>query len=301
MKVLATWFVAILLESYICHSGNQPANMVYPIRVPSILLSSKEVSTSSCPSQFSTDIMSRKTREIINSNYRLRPCNCGGPGWTRIGLINMSDSNQYCPSNFNLTTSPIRGCGRQSNGRFICDSIILPVTGLNYSTVCGRIYAYQYGVMNGFRYSLYINTSSTIESPYVHGLSITHGKKGARQHIWTFVGADIKVNELSSCSCSNNNSVWPHRVPSYVGQSYFCDSGNPDDYDGNTFRVYTDKLMRNGEGCPSYSSCCTFNMPPWFCKALEKPTTDDLELRLCNFRTHYGGNILINLMEIYVK
>ena len=75
--------------------------------------------------------------------HHTRPCSCGGQGWTRVAYLNMSDLNQQCPTNWNLTTSPARGCGRSSSGILTCDSVMYPVNGSNYSTVCGRVNAVQ--------------------------------------------------------------------------------------------------------------------------------------------------------------
>ena len=53
------------------------------------------------------------------------PCACGGPGqWTRIAHLDMSDPSQQCPSNWSLTTMPIRGC--HSPGSPFCGSAIYP-------------------------------------------------------------------------------------------------------------------------------------------------------------------------------
>ena len=36
--------------------------------------------------------------------------------------------------------------------------------------------------------------------------------------------------------------------------------------------------LANGNGTGS-STCCQFNNPPWFCKQLPEPTTEDIEIR----------------------
>ena len=38
----------------------------------------------------------------------------------------------------------------------------------------------------------------------------------------------------------------------------------------------------DGQGCGPTSSCCTFNSPPWFNVTLPFPTTDNIEVRICN-------------------
>ena len=125
-----------------------------------------------------------------------------------MAYLNMSELQQTCPSNWNLSTSPVQGCGRFSTGRRTCDSVVYTVNGRKYSSVCGKIIAYHKGVGLGFP-SLWRNTPVPIEEIYVSGVSITHGPPGARQHIRTLVGAlneiDNQFNGEYNCPCSNTN------------------------------------------------------------------------------------------------
>ena len=100
----------------------------------------------------------------------------------------------------------------------------------------------------------------------------------------------------------NSALTWPYKIPSYVGDSYFCDTGtqtftNPDD-DNKVFMV--DPLW-DGEGCGGSSTCCSFNSPPWFCQRLKYHTSDDLVLRLCTYYPSFYEDKLVSLFEIYVK
>ena len=102
-----------------------------------------------------------------------------------------------------------------------------------------------------------------------------------------------------NCPCTNTNVFWPHQVPSFINNNYFCDTGNPGPGIIST-AYYTDDPLWDGKGCSSTSTCCEFNSPPWFCKSLSQPTSDDLEIRNC-----YGDNLsyedkLISLMDVYI-
>ena len=110
------------------------------------------------------------------------------------------------------------------------------------------------------------------------GVSLTHGQT-PRQHIWTFT------------SLYYSNTVTDLESPPFVGQDYFCEAGTS----------YEDPLW-DGQGCDGGTtmSCCSFNNPPWFCKELPQPTTDDIELRLCLNQDAVDENILIELVEIYI-
>ena len=222
--------------------------------------------------------------------------------------LNMADSGTSCPDNLTLHEGQVRGCGRRKSYEdFTCDSVLIPVT-MNYSMICGRIYAYQRGVSYAFSYSVYDRPSlgvDGIEYPYVSGLSLTHGVVGQRKHVWTFAGAVVEIGHYnnntllpSSCPCINPALTWPYKVPSYVGDSYFCDTGaHTRIY--NT--LYMDDPLWDGEGCGGSSTCCSLNNPPWFCQHLKYHTSDDLELRLCSYDYRDYEDKLISLVEIYVK
>ena len=252
------------------------------------------ITSSTCPSQKDIETLHKRFNERLTQP-------CGGAGWTRVAYLNMADPQQTCPSNWTLTTSPVRGCRRSSFGRQTCDSVVYPVNGRKYSSVCGKIIAYHKGIGLGFS-SVRINTTVTIEAVYVSGVSITHGPPGARQHVWTFVGAlneiDPHYNGRYNCPCSNTTATWAHEVPSFISNDYFCDTGNRGP--GFNFTAfYLNDLLWDGEGCGSTSSCCEFNSPPWFYKFLPQPTTDDLEIRLCG--RYRSENKIISLVDIYFR
>ena len=221
----------------------------------------------------------------------------------------MADTGTSCPANWTLHEEPVRGCGKTTDGHYTCDSGLIPVT-MNYSIVCGRIYAYQRGVSYAFRYSAYyshryLGVNVSIDSSYVSGLSLTHGLVEQRKHVWTFAGAEDETtrdyfnNTLlsrSSCPCINPALTWPYKVPSYVGNSYFCDTA-AHTYTYGT--LYMDDPLWDGEGCGGSSTCCSYNSPPWFCQHFNYHTSDDLELRLCSYNNR--ENKLVSLVEIYVK
>ena len=109
---------------------------------------------------------------------------CGGKGWKCVAYMNMTDPNTACPSGWReMTRDSKRTCDRFSTGRLTCDSVFFPVSVGAYTSVCGRIRAFQYGPTDAFQ-SYHNGDATTIEEPYVSGVSITHGSP--RQHIWTF-------------------------------------------------------------------------------------------------------------------
>ena len=228
-------------------------------------------------------------------------CSCGGAGqfWTRIAHLDMSDPSQQCPSSWNLITTPVRGCV-SSIAAASCDSAIFPVHGLTYSRVCGRVTGYQQSSTDAFWSTLTLSGQG-LEGYYFDGVSLTHGAAGSRQHIWTFAAAfsEDSDNPAFVCDCTNTDQNWPYQVPSFVGNNYFCDTGNTGQ--GNLFSsVYSEDPLWDGEGCGPTNTCCQLNNPPWFCTTLPEPTTDDLEVRICRNEDSSNEDVIVGLIELYV-
>ena len=222
----------------------------------------------------------------------LQNFSCGGStGWRRVAYLDMADPSERCPSVWRGITTPHRVCGRRSN-TLSCEGVTYSTGSQQYNQMCGRITGYQFGNTDAF-----LDSSRSIDTYYVDGVSVTHGNP--RQHIWTFASG---LDELSSsisyaiCPCVTG-STNGNRIPSFVGQNYFCESGLTRWNGGGRFWPDGDPLW-DGQGCGPTSSCCTFNSPPWFNVQLPSPTTDNIEVRLCS-----RGSVQspIHLIELYVK
>ncbi|XP_064399938.1 mucin-3A-like isoform X2 [Halichondria panicea] len=223
-------------------------------------------------------------------------CNTAG-GWMRVANLDMTDPNQNCPNGFilvNRTTPPLRTCGRP--GPIGCASTTYPTYGVEYSRVCGRVIGYQDRIPNGF--IPYIKYNSLLDDIYVDGVSLTHGQ-APRQHIWTFVNAvDESRGGNHVCFCTRPDLTYTGVVPPYVGQDYFCETGSRQKATG---LFYADDPLWDGQGCASGSTCCEFNNPPWFCKQLPQPTTDDIEIRLCGDQDTGNEDSPLELVDIYIR
>ena len=229
-------------------------------------------------------------REEGLSNYT-----CGGTGgWRRVVYLNMTDPNTNCPLGWQLSGQSKRSCGRVGTCYPSCDSVTFPVSGGNYTSVCGSIRAYQYGETRGFQ-AYHERRVTTIEGAYVSGVSLTHGSP--RQHIWTFAAglSEARPTRTYVCPCdAPPNSI---SIPPFVGGDYFCESGVNSGSPSNRF--YPDDPLWDGEGCGSSSSCCSFNNPPYFTKTLPSPTSDPIVARLCHYYSDEDSPV--EFMELYVK
>ena len=235
-------------------------------------------------------------------NPRNCSCNTTG-GWTRVANLDMTEPSQQCPDGFRpvtRTTAPLRLCGRPDNNFRGCVSTTFPVHGIEYSHVCGRIIGYQDQTPDAF-YANFVNL--TIDETYVDGVSLTHGQL-PRQHIWTFAASlgESYVFTGAICPCTQPSATYIGTipVPPYVGNDYFCETAERGEAEGLGI-FYTDDPLWNGQGCGGTSTCCSFNNPPWFCKQLPQPTTDDIELRLCADQEIANEDTPLERVEIYIK
>ena len=64
---------------------------------------------------------------------------------------------------------------------------------------------------------------------------------------------------------------------------------------------YSADPLWDGSGCGSTSSCCGFNNPPWFCKQLPQPTSDDIEMRVCVNQATSDEDVALEIVEVYVQ
>ena len=249
---------------------------------------------------------SEEEREIIIRNITahvqsiILPClnsYCGPGHWFQVASLNTSDPSQQCPSAWReYNTSGVRACGRPATSNGSCSSLPIPSHQMKYSRVCGRATGYQIGSPDAFDF-LAINHS--IDSYYVYGVSITHG--APRNHIWTYaagVSEGRYGTQRDNCPCSNpghSNNAYP---PAFVGDNYYCESGNPED----TFEyghIYTKDRLWDGQQCEG-QCCSNGKSPPWFSVELPNPTTDDIEVRICS-RENNKDETLVELLELYIQ
>ena len=208
-----------------------------------------------------------------------------------MAYLNMTDSSQQCPSGLRQRTfSGTRTCAINSDAA-TCSSIFFPGVA-DYSKVCGKILAYQFGNTDAFRFSTSQNTSN-----YVDGVSLTYDS--LRQHIWTFAAGldeESTITPRFNCPCISSYGTQP---PAFVGNDYFCDVRKGGVSRRGTF--HGDSLLWDGVGCRPQNECCSFNTPPWFFKQLPQPTTEDIEMRVCRDEDSDNEDILIEIVEIYAQ
>ena len=242
-------------------------------------------------------------------------------GWMRVAYINMMKDNSTCTklglTHINKPTCPppftgaecnkIDICTRSDSEKHGCSSVIFKTHGVNYTKVCGRARGYQYGYTRAFHSSKY--AGQNLDSAYVSGLSVTHGAPGNREHIWTFAAGYSNAYGYIGVNCPCAQYPGPD-PPKFVGDNYFCDSGNPDNQRRGWYLIpdMGTNALWSCDRCATQSKrkCCgeqCEHRGPWFATDVGdgKEVQDDIEVRMCHYPPYtYTEDIGVEELEIYV-
>ena len=210
-----------------------------------------------------------------------RSCGSGVTGgWMRVAELDMTNSSHQCPSELQQTDRNGRTC-RIASDSAGCSQDITYSTISEYSKVCGKIRGFQTGTPDSFANSVNVGLASN----YVDGVSLTHGQP--RQHIWTFA-----AYSQNRCPCNDRSTSHTRDPPSFVSTDYFCDTGR---------RGRLNNIALWEQAQCNTNTCCPFNNPPWFYRQLPRPTTDDIDMRVCRDQPRSDEDIQIQVIEIYVQ
>ena len=177
----------------------------------------------------------------------------------------MTDPLQQCPSTWRqLQDGSTRVCASEDSGyrgAGTCKSALY-TTGRQYTKVCGRAIGYQLGTH-----------VSTILIPLISLDLALLMEYLVPTCIWTFAGDNSGQGNRAGngweCPCNSSGNVVA--APSFVGNNYFCESGNPTTT--TQYHWYTNDQLWDGQQCAGEGQCCNGqNSPPWFSVVLPTPT-----------------------------
>ena len=217
---------------------------------------------------------------------------CGAGPWYHIAHLNMSNPTEQCPSVWREYNIGVRACGRPNSVGESCPATLY-TSDRQYSRVCGRVIGYQYDSPDAFTDA----NANNVSQRYMDGVSITHGSP--RNHIWSYVAGATETSLShghANCPCATAGAVRP---PLFVGDNYYCESGNP----ANFFvynQLYSNDSLWDGQQCEG--TCCSgTTSPPWFSVQLPAPTIDMIEVRICGDETSRHEDTPIELLDIFVQ
>ena len=225
---------------------------------------------------------------------------CGEGIWMRIGYFDMGGNLAECPEP--LERFAVSGSWYCRRTALPCTSVHFRALGKNYTTVCGMVEAYQYGSMDAFHLS---TASKTPDDLYVEGISITHGSS-PRRHLWTYAvglnaNPDPGYHTTGQCPCTAAGTSIT--LPTFLGNDYYCNSGNPSRNAFINANFYPDRLWDNsGPSCVSGSTCCDNPDQPWFKKKLTQPANEDVEMRWCGIESPVSNEATATTrVELYIR
>jgi len=236
-------------------------------------------------------------------------CGSHEGGWMRIADINATRDN--CPPGWNKHHDHNSMCtGGSAAG---CYSAHFTTDGTKFSRVCGMMKGYQKGSTNAFypysyaAYGMYsrsayrppIPVSTSLDGVYVDGVSVTYGNP--RKHIWTYaVGLSEDYNyRYGNCPCAKHPGPKP---PPYIGNDYYCESGNTGRYDGEESTLYSHDPLWDGYDCPSDNNCCNRPGMSWFFQQLPvKESASSIEVRICSDESFANEAVAIDQLQLYIK
>ena len=232
-----------------------------------------------------------ETLNILNSKFYSLSLKCGIFGYWRTIAHFDTTVGDSCPTGLRTvknTSTKQTACGRTVNRG--CTSLQFLANG-TYTNVCGRVRGYQY-----YRPESFYTGTNSIDSPYLHGVSITHGTP--RTHLWSYVaGLTEQYSTISyRCPCARPDPTDRSGVPSFVGEHFYCESG----FSGSNYenKIAWEDPLWDGQGCfASGNQCC--NRYGWFHR--EIPTTsDNIEVRWCAEYILDDEDVLTDQLEIWV-
>ena len=230
--------------------------------------------------------------------YDYNFCHVGGK---RIAYINTNLTDE-CPPKMRLEINNSTGqkvCGVNENAHG-CPVVLRFTVNQNYSNICGRIRGYQFGAVQAFKYS---KGKTSPRQSYADGFQILQIESPTSfRHIWTYA-IGIGENETlhgsrEICPRDRSNQTDRSCVPSFVGEHFYCETGNTGSI--KPYRLLWNDPLWDGAGCISATShsCEAYG---WFHRQLD-PSNNNLIIRICpNGYNRNVENVFLDMLEIWIK
>jgi len=116
--------------------------------------------------------------------------------------------------------------------------------------------------------------------------------------VWTYVvgQSDDLDNTCCTCPCATHPG---HPPPAFVGNDYYCESGDVGTWDIALY--YLSDPLWDGTGCTRGNACCSQIGMPWFYRNLPVSVAKNFEVCICKSKNHANEDIAVEKVELYVK
>ena len=216
-----------------------------------------------------------------------------GKGWLKVADLDMTRGDK-CPKEWReILVNGIKVC-RSPNDSPDCYSTVYTVNNTRYQKMRGFVRGYQKNSPDSFDSRQGVRG---INEAYVDGVSITIGNP--RKHVWTYVVGytDSQNVPTSNCPCAPTPGPAP---PAFVGEYYYCESGNNGQRSNGHF--FTDDPLWDGAGCThSRNTCCNIVGLPWFLREFSTVQQEDIEVRICTDEYYTNEAVLVDKLQLYVQ
>ena len=87
----------------------------------------------------------------------------------------------------------------------------------------------------------------------------------------------------------------------YIGDHYYCESGNTETLSGEYSQLFTDDLLWDGTGCLPEISCCYNAGMPWFFHKFPTTTVGNIEIRICHDQPFSDEGVVVEHLQLYIQ
>ena len=214
-------------------------------------------------------------------------------------------SKQCLSQRTGKVTTP-KSCRKKNDSG--CSTTTFNTHDLPYKSICGKIIGYQVNSPDAFYPYYHIDdqvkinrllNSVTPDDAYADGVLLSYNIP--REHIWTFTAQSSchTKNNRDGCPCLHDYKRYEGKVPLFVGQDFFCETGN---YNENIeAKTYTSNKLWDGTGCGTFPGGCEGSRDLWFHRKLSFAIKSDLEMRLCLAQGRNDEDLLIEQIYLYIQ
>lgn len=234
---------------------------------------------------------------------------CGSKGWEKFYYMDfMKNKSHKCPEPF---SKGYRSKSSEMGKQYYCEGTMndscttarFSLDGVRYSEICAKIGGYQYGLPTAFK-----PYEEKDYDPFMDGVYFSYGKD--TKYLWGYAVGSYKhyhsedrntVGDTLSDLCPDVHPKYEGKVPPFVGDYYYCDSGAYKAKTNDSSRFFYEHRLFEGKGCEHPNYTCMRSGQPWFYRKLPVYFNDYIEMSSCNGDKTTAKGMRMDNIEIYLR